>query len=73
MDRILRHNHAGVGVGGVCTLQHSLDQFAAECEVAVIRMSTFESEAMVLSRRLVDCPLRIGNGDLTLHQAVQVS
>ena len=42
-------------------LQHSLDQFVAECEAAGMRISTSKSEAMVLSRKPVDCLLRVGN------------
>ncbi len=42
----------------VCDLQHSLDQFAAECEAAGMRISTSKFEAMVLSRKPVD---RTGN------------
>ena len=34
-------------------LQRSLDQFAAECEVAGMRISISKSEAMVLSRKPV--------------------
>lgn len=45
-------------------LQHSLDQFAAECEVVGMRISTSKSEAMVLSRKPVDCLLQVGNEPL---------
>uniref|UniRef100_A0A8D3D9Y0 Reverse transcriptase domain-containing protein n=1 Tax=Scophthalmus maximus TaxID=52904 RepID=A0A8D3D9Y0_SCOMX len=41
----------------VCDLQHSLDQFAAECGAVGMRISTSKSEAMVLSRKLVDFTL----------------
>ncbi|KAI3377606.1 hypothetical protein L3Q82_008432 [Scortum barcoo] len=41
-------------------LQLSLGRFAAECEAAGMRISTSKSEAMVLSRERVDCPLRVG-------------
>ncbi|MDG2633017.1 hypothetical protein P7M35_24665, partial [Vibrio parahaemolyticus] len=41
-------------------LQLSLGRFAAECEAAVMRISTSKSEAMVLSRKRVDCPLQVG-------------
>ncbi len=41
----------------VCDLQHSLNRFASECEVAGMRISTSESEVMVLSRKPVDCPI----------------
>ena len=40
-------------------LQHSLDQFVAECEAAGMRISTSKSEAMVLSRKPEDCLLRV--------------
>ena len=45
-------------------LQHSLDQFMAECEAAGMWISTSKSEAMVFSRKLVDCLLRVGNVSL---------
>ena len=45
-------------------LQRSLDRFTAECEVAGMRISTPKSEAMVLSRKLMDCPLWVGNESL---------
>ena len=45
-------------------LQHSLDQFVAECEAAGMRISTSKSEAMVLSRKPVDCLLWVGNESL---------
>ena len=41
-------------------LQLSLQQFAAKCEAAGMRFSASKSEAMVLSRKRVDCPLRVG-------------
>ncbi|MDG2595023.1 reverse transcriptase domain-containing protein, partial [Vibrio parahaemolyticus] len=41
-------------------LQLSLGRFAAECEAAGMRISTSKSEAMVLSRKRVDCPLEVG-------------
>ncbi|KAI3351090.1 hypothetical protein L3Q82_005656 [Scortum barcoo] len=41
-------------------LQHVLERFAAECEVAGMRISTSKSEAMVLDRKRVACPLRVG-------------
>ncbi|XP_049451749.1 acetylserotonin O-methyltransferase 2 isoform X2 [Epinephelus fuscoguttatus] len=40
-------------------LQLSLGRFAAECEAARMRISTSKSEAMVLSRKRVDCPLQV--------------
>ncbi len=43
----------------VCGLQHSLDRFKAECEVAGMRISTSKSETMVLSKKLGDCPLPV--------------
>ena len=47
-----------------CDLQHSLDRFAAEGEAAGMRISTSKSEAMVLSRKPMDCLLRVGNESL---------
>ncbi|KAI3374252.1 hypothetical protein L3Q82_005946 [Scortum barcoo] len=41
-------------------LQHVLEWFAAECEAAGMRISTSKSEAMVLDRKRVACPLRVG-------------
>ncbi|KAI3366743.1 hypothetical protein L3Q82_009220 [Scortum barcoo] len=41
-------------------LHHVLERFAAECEVAGMRISTSKSEAMVLDRKRVACPLRVG-------------
>ncbi|KAI3371775.1 hypothetical protein L3Q82_024328 [Scortum barcoo] len=35
-------------------------RFAAECEAAGMRISTSKSEAMVLDRKRVACPLRVG-------------
>ncbi|MDF4304923.1 reverse transcriptase domain-containing protein, partial [Vibrio parahaemolyticus] len=40
-------------------LQLSLRRFIAECEAAGMRISTSKSEAMVLSRKRVDCPLQV--------------
>ncbi|KAI3361009.1 hypothetical protein L3Q82_012904, partial [Scortum barcoo] len=40
-------------------LQHVLERFAAECEAAGMRISTSKSEAMVLDRKRVACPLRV--------------
>ncbi len=48
----------------VCDPQHLMDQFAAECEVAGMRISTSTSEAKVLCRKQVDGPLRVGNESL---------
>ena len=42
-------------------LQLSLEQFAAECEAARMRIGTSKSETMVLSRKRVECSLRVGN------------
>ncbi|KAI3364680.1 hypothetical protein L3Q82_011453 [Scortum barcoo] len=39
---------------------HVLERFAAECEAAGMRISTSKSEAMVLDRKRVACPLRVG-------------
>ncbi|KAI3375386.1 hypothetical protein L3Q82_021872 [Scortum barcoo] len=41
-------------------LQHVLKRFAAECEAAGMRISTSKSEAMVLDRKRVACPLQVG-------------
>ncbi|KAK3530227.1 hypothetical protein QTP86_020143, partial [Hemibagrus guttatus] len=41
-------------------LQHALGRFAAECEVAGMRVSTSKSEAMVLDRKKVACTLQVG-------------
>jgi len=42
-------------------LQLSLERFTAECEAAWMRISTSKSETMVLSRKRVECPVRVGN------------
>ena len=42
-------------------LQLSLERFAAECEAVGMRISTSKSETMVLSRKRVECSLRVGN------------
>ena len=47
-----------------CDLQHSLDRFAAECEAVGMRISTSKSEAMVLSRKPMECLLQVGNESL---------
>ncbi|XP_042604086.1 uncharacterized protein LOC122141275 [Cyprinus carpio] len=44
-------------------IQHALGRFVTECEAAGMRISTSKSEAMVLSRKRVACPLQVG-GDL---------
>ncbi|KAK3565172.1 hypothetical protein QTP86_000478 [Hemibagrus guttatus] len=41
-------------------LQHALGRFAAECEVAGMRVSSSKSEAMVLDRKKVACTLQVG-------------
>uniref|UniRef100_A0AAY5KR82 Reverse transcriptase domain-containing protein n=1 Tax=Esox lucius TaxID=8010 RepID=A0AAY5KR82_ESOLU len=40
-------------------LQHALGRFAAECEAVGMRISTSKSEAMVLSRKRLACPLQV--------------
>ncbi|XP_061624942.1 netrin-G2 isoform X6 [Phyllopteryx taeniolatus] len=45
-------------------LQLSLEQFAAECEAAGMRISTSKSETVVLSRKTVACPLRVRDENL---------
>ncbi|KAL3970507.1 aldehyde oxidase [Sarotherodon galilaeus] len=42
-------------------LQLALEQFAAKCEAAGMRISTSKSEAMVLSRKRVEGPLQVGD------------
>ncbi|KAI3366230.1 hypothetical protein L3Q82_010039, partial [Scortum barcoo] len=55
-------------------LQHVLEvRFAAECEAAGIRISTSKSEAMVLDRKRVACPLRVGGEVLPQVEEVQES
>ncbi|KAI3360386.1 hypothetical protein L3Q82_002298 [Scortum barcoo] len=58
MDRISRRSQGPEGVSQ--DLQHVLERFAAECEAAGMRISTSKSEAMVLDRKRVACPLRVG-------------
>lgn len=41
-------------------LQRALGRFEAECEAAEMRISASKSEAMVLSRKRVACPLQVG-------------
>ncbi len=41
-------------------LQHALGRFSAECEAVGMRISASKSEAMVLSRKRVACPLQVG-------------
>ena len=45
-------------------LQQALGWFAAECEASGMRISTSKSEAMVLDRKKVVCPLRVGGEPL---------
>ncbi|PWA21171.1 hypothetical protein CCH79_00009483 [Gambusia affinis] len=45
-------------------LQLSLERFAAECEAAGMAISASKSEAMVLSRKRVECLLRVRGGVL---------
>ncbi|KAI3359028.1 hypothetical protein L3Q82_015427 [Scortum barcoo] len=54
-------------------LQHILERFAAECEAAGMRISTSKSKAMVLDRKRVACPLRVGGEVLPQVAGVQVS
>ncbi|XP_061537112.1 uncharacterized protein LOC133404806 [Phycodurus eques] len=42
-------------------LQLSPERFAAECEAVGMRIGTSESETVVLSRKRVACPLRVGD------------
>ena len=54
-------------------LQLSLEPFAAECQMAGMRISTSKSKAMVLSWKRVDCPL-LGCGRVASpSEGVQVS
>ena len=45
-------------------LQLSLDRFAVECTAAGMRISISKSEAMVLSRKTMDCAVQVGNETL---------
>ncbi|KAJ0063551.1 hypothetical protein NL108_003867 [Boleophthalmus pectinirostris] len=45
-------------------LQCALGRFAAECEAAGMKISSSKSEAMVLDRKKVACPLRVGGESL---------
>ncbi|KAI3360604.1 hypothetical protein L3Q82_002472 [Scortum barcoo] len=49
------------------------ERFAAECEAAGMRISTSKSEAMVLDRKRVACPLWVGGEILPQVEGVQVS
>ncbi|KAI3353494.1 hypothetical protein L3Q82_019285 [Scortum barcoo] len=53
-------------------LQHVLERFAAECEAAGMRISTSKSEAMVLDRKRVVCPLRRPHVMRSVYQTVVV-
>ncbi len=46
-------------------LQHALGRIAAEFDAAGMRISTSKSEAMVLSRKKVACPLQVGGVSLS--------
>ncbi|KAI3364986.1 hypothetical protein L3Q82_000948 [Scortum barcoo] len=54
-------------------LQRVLERFAAECEAAGMRISTSKSEAMVLDRKRVACPLRVSGRGPASSGGVQVS
>ncbi|KAK7925839.1 hypothetical protein WMY93_008149 [Mugilogobius chulae] len=45
-------------------LQHALGRFAAECEATGMKISSSKSEAMVLDRKKVPCPLQVGGESL---------
>ena len=45
-------------------LQPALGRFAAECAVVGMRISTSKFVAMFLSRKKVDCPLRVSREPL---------
>ncbi|XP_055016887.1 AP-5 complex subunit sigma-1 isoform X2 [Boleophthalmus pectinirostris] len=45
-------------------LQCAMGRFAAECEEAGMKISSSKSEAMVLNRKKVACPLRVGGESL---------
>ncbi|KAI3373305.1 hypothetical protein L3Q82_006600 [Scortum barcoo] len=62
-----------VRIAGSQDLQHVLERFAAECEAAGMRISTSKSEAIVLDRKRVACPLRVGGEVLPSSGGVQVS
>ena len=53
-----------VMASSACEIQHSLDRQAAECEAAGMRISTAKFEAMTLSRKPLDCLLRVGSESL---------
>ncbi|KAL6482070.1 hypothetical protein MHYP_G00101500 [Metynnis hypsauchen] len=45
-------------------LQHSLERFAAECEVVGLRISTSKYESIVLARKRMACLLQVRGKDL---------
>ena len=45
-------------------LQHTLGQFAAECEVAGMKLSSSKSEAVILNQKKVECSRRVRNESL---------
>ena len=47
-------------------LQHALNSFAAACDIAGMKISTFKTEILHLSRNPVQCFLQVG--DVSLHQ-----
>ncbi|KAI3369242.1 hypothetical protein L3Q82_007785 [Scortum barcoo] len=55
------------------TFSSVLERFAAECEAAGMRISTSKSEAMVLDRKRVVCPLRVRWRGPASSGGVQVS
>lgn len=63
MNRLLRFSQGVECVhlaSSSCDLQLALGRFAAKCEVSGMRISTFNSEAMVLSRKRGTWPLWFG-------------
>ncbi|KAI3376363.1 hypothetical protein L3Q82_016831 [Scortum barcoo] len=58
---VLEHWTSSIPTTGTFSMYWSgLRRFAAECEAAGMRISTSKSEAMVLDRKRVACPLRVG-------------
>ncbi|KAI3376767.1 hypothetical protein L3Q82_000364 [Scortum barcoo] len=55
---VLRLNDVVLMASSSQDLQRVLERFAAECEAAGMRISTSKSEAMVLDRKRVVCPLQ---------------
>lgn len=53
-------------------LDHALGQFAAVFEAAGMRVSTSETEAMVLYRKVVDCSLRVGSNLLLKWRSLSI-